>query len=141
MKMLKIKSYSELKRLKTFKERFNYLKLNGSVGRETFGFNRYMNQLVYRDPRWKKSRDIVIMRDNGCDLGVKGLEIYDSITVHHMNPLTIEDIEEGRPEIFDPEYLISSSVNTHEAIHYSDESILTKPLIERQKNDTCPWKV
>lgn len=141
MKNTNIRRYSELKKLRTFKERFDYLKLNGSVGVETFGFDRILNQMLYqKDPRWKKARDKVIMRDNGCDLGMEDREIYGKIIVHHMNPIDEEDILNNEDYIFDPEYLISTSINTHNAIHYSDESILPQNPIERSPNDTCPWK-
>lgn len=139
--MMKItKSYSKLKRLKTLEERFEYLRLSGRVGDSTFGYDRQLNQLLYSSPRWKRTRDEVIIRDNGCDLGVEGYEIYGRILVHHINPITIEDIENDNDAIYDLNNLISTSHNTHNAIHYSDSSLLPKPLIERRKNDTCPWK-
>ena len=135
------RSYSELRRLNTFEERFEYLKLSGQVGRETFGFDRILNQKLYqRDPRWKAARDAVIIRDNGCDLGIDGREIYDKVIVHHMNVVTEEDILNDEDWVFDPEYLISTSQRTHNAIHYSSYDILPKDPIERTKNDTCPWK-
>lgn len=141
MKNTNIRTYSELKRLRTFKERFEYLKLSGSVGVETFGFDRILNQMLYqKDPRWKAVRDEVIIRDNGCDLGVEGREIYGKIIVHHMNPITEEDILNNEDYIFDPEYLVCVTHLTHNAIHYSDESILPQDPIERRPNDTCPWK-
>lgn len=136
-----IRTYSELITLPTFEERFEYLKLGGKVGRETFGFDRYLNQILYKLPEWRSTRDIVIVRDNGCDLGIPGREIYGKILVHHMNPITVEDILNRNPDIFDPEYLISTIKNTHDAIHYSDESLLIKDPIERSKNDTCPWRL
>ena len=136
-----IRTYSELITLPTFKERFEYLRLDGSVGKETFGFDRQLNQMLYqRSPRWKKSRDIVIIRDNGCDLGIEGHEIHGKIIVHHMNPITIDDILNDRDWIYDPEFLISTIHNTHNAIHYGDESLLITAPIVRTKNDTCPWK-
>lgn len=136
-----IRTYSELKKLKTFKERYEYLKLNGRVGESTFGYDRYLNQILYNSTRWKKVRDIVIVRDNGCDLGIEGYEIEDSITVHHINPLTIEDVEEDREWIYDPEYLISTSTNrTHKAIHFGDETLLPQTPIHRYPGDTCPWR-
>lgn len=136
-----IKTYSELITLPTFIERYDYLKLGGRVGADTFGFDRHLNQMVYqRDPRWKKARDIVIIRDNGCDLGVEGHEIYGKIIVHHMNPITLDDILNNRDWIYDPEFLISTVHNTHNAIHYGDERLLTTAPIVRTKNDTCPWK-
>ena len=133
------RSYSELKKLETFEERYAYLRLNGKVGRASFGFDRYLNQVLYNSPKWRAVRDVVILRDNGCDLGVKTYEINDTIFVHHMNALTIEDIEQNHDSIFDPEFLICTSMRTHQAVHYSDESLLPKPPVERQKNDTSPW--
>ena len=138
MKM--IRTYSELRTYKTFIDRYNYLKLRGSVGIETFGYDRYLNQVLYRSRRWRRTRDGIILRDNGCDLGVEGYDIYDKIIIHHMNPLTIEDIENDVDEIYDPEFLISVSFNTHQAIHYGDESLLPKEPIERKPYDTCPWR-
>lgn len=135
-----IKTYSELITLPTFEERFEYLKLGGKVGRETFGYDRYLNQMLYKLPEWLSVRDEVIVRDNGCDLGVLGREVYGRILVHHMNPVTVEDILNRNPAIFDPEFLISTTKNTHDAIHYSDESLLVKDPIVRSKNDTCPWR-
>ena len=136
-----IRTYSELITLPTYIERFNYLKLGGSVGIETFGYDRHMNQLLYqRSPRWKKSRDIVIIRDNGCDLAMEGYEIQGKIIVHHMNPITMDDIIHDRDWIYDPEFLICTVHNTHNAIHYGDENLLVKAPIERTPFDTCPWK-
>lgn len=141
MSMRNIRTYSELITLPTFKERFNYLKLDSLVGKETFGYDRYINQQLYqRNPRWKKSRDIVIIRDNGCDLGVEGYEIFGKIIVHHMNPITMDDILNDRDWIYDPEYLICTVHNTHNAIHYGDENLLITAPVVRTKNDTCPWK-
>lgn len=136
-----IRTYSELITLPTFEERFNYLKLKGQVGKDTFGFDRWLNQIFYRDPEWKRVRDYVIVRDNGCDLGVDGYEINGRILVHHMNPISKEDILERSKYLLDPEFLISTIHNTHNAIHYGDEDLLIKTPIERTKNDTCPWKV
>lgn len=139
--MNNIRTYSELITLPTFKERFNYLKLDSLVGKETFGYDRYINQQLYqRNPRWKKARDIVIIRDNGCDLGVEGYEIFGKIIVHHMNPITLDDILNDRDWIYDPEYLICTIHNTHNAIHYGDEKLLMTGPIVRTKNDTCLWK-
>ena len=135
----RIKSYSELCKIKSFEDRYTYLKLNGKVGEATFGFDRYLNQLLYTSKRWRKVRDEVIIRDNGCDLGVNGYEINDKIIVHHMNPITIEDIEEERDEIFDPDYLICVSEMTHKAIHYGDERLLPKLPIKRYPGDTKLW--
>lgn len=137
-----IRSYKELSRLKTFEERYRYLQLKGSVGRETFGFDRYLNQVFYqRNPKWKSARDAVIIRDNGCDLGVEGREIYGKIIVHHMNVVTLEDLERDSDILYDPEYLISTTHTTHNAIHYGDEHLLLLDPIERKPNDTCPWKI
>ena len=136
-----IRTYSVLVTLPTFEERFNYLKLKGQVGKDTFGFDRWLNQIVYRDPEWKSVRDYVIVRDNGCDLGIDGYEINGRILVHHMNPISKEDILERSKYLLDPEFLISTIHNTHNAIHYGDEDLLIKTPIERTKNDTCPWKV
>lgn len=133
--------YSELITLPTFKERYAYLKLGGRVGADTFGFDRYINQQLYqRSRKWKQARDLVIIRDNGCDLGVEGFEIYGKIIVHHMNPITMDDILKERDWIFDPEFLICTTHNTHNAIHYGDEhQLVTAPTV-RTSNDTCPWK-
>lgn len=138
--MTNIRSYSELMKLKTFEERFNYLKLNGRVGEETFGFDRYLNQAFYKTKEWKHIRDLVIVRDNGCDLGIEGREIYGKILIHHMNPITIKDIQHSSDYLLNPEYLISTIHLTHNAIHYGDENLLLKAPIERTKNDTCPWR-
>lgn len=136
-----IRTYSELIALPTYEERFRYLKLAGQVGADTFGYDRYLNQHLYqRNPRWKKARDKVIIRDNGCDLGIEGREIFGKIIVHHMNPITMEDILKDRDWIYDPEFLICTAHNTHNAIHYSDERRLTLDPKERTPNDTCPWK-
>jgi hypothetical protein len=137
---MKIRTYSELIKFRTFEERYRYLRLFGVVGKITFGYDRYINQLFYNCGEWKRTRRDIIIRDNGCDLGVKGYELEDRIIIHHMNPITIEDIEEMRPEIFDPELLISSSDITHKAIHYSDESLLPQLPITRSRYDTCPWR-
>ena len=137
---MNIKTYSELILLPTFEERFRYLQLNGVVGRETFGFDRYMNQIFYRSHRWKDVRDYVIVRDGGCDLGIKDRVIHGRITIHHMNPLTFDDIENESAYLLDPEYLICVTHNTHNAIHYGDENLLVKVPVERSKNDTCPWR-
>lgn len=135
-----IKTYSELITLPTFEERYRYLKIGGRIGEETFGFDRYLNQIYYRSQKWKSVRDYVIIRDNGCDLGMPGHEIYGKIIVHHMNPITIDDIEKESAFLTDPEYLICTILNTHNAIHYGDESLLITAPVERTKNDTCPWR-
>jgi hypothetical protein len=136
-----IKTYSELITLPSFEERFRYLNLDGRVGKDTFGYDRYANQQLYqRSRKWKKARDTVIIRDNGCDLGVEGYEIFGKIIVHHMNPITMEDIIKDRDWIYDPEFLICTTHITHNAIHYGDEHLLITAPIERSPNDTCPWK-
>lgn len=135
-----IRTYRELNRLETFEERYEYLRLNGIVGQSTFGYDRYLNQLLYTSDRWRRTRDGIIIRDNGCDLGVKDYEIYDKIIIHHMNPITIEDIEDDSELVFNPDFLISSSHNTHNAIHYGDKQLLRMGLVERKRYDTCPWR-
>ena len=135
-----IKTYSELMELPTFEERFRYLKLNGAVGQDTFGFDRYLNQIFYRSKEWKRIRDYVIVRDNGCDLAMEGHEIYDRIYIHHMNPIELGDILHESEFLLNPDYLICVSHRTHNAIHYGDESLLYQGPIERTPNDTCPWK-
>lgn len=133
------KCYEELIRLRTFEERFEYLRIGGTVGRETFGFERYLNQNFYRSQEWKFTRRDIIIRDNGCDLGIKDREIFGRIIVHHINPITVDDIEFGRPCIFDPNNLICTSHNTSNAIHYGDKSLLSRLPRERQKGDTRLW--
>ena len=136
-----IRTYSELSKLKTFRERYEYLKLDGTIGEETFGFDRYINQMFYKSEEWKRIRNYVITRDNGCDLGIQDRKIVDSvILVHHMNPITKEDIINKNEILLDPEYLITTIKPTHDAIHYGDENLLAEDLIVRSKNDTCPWK-
>lgn len=136
---MKTKSYSELKKLKTFNERFDYLKLHGNVGKETFGVDRIFNQMFYKSKEWKSVRNKVILRDNGCDLGIAGQEI-NRIVVHHMNPITLEDINERPEYVLDPEYLICTSDNTHKAIHYGDAELLKmSKVINRKKGDTKLW--
>ena len=129
-----------MSKIKTFEERYQYLRLDGVVGEDTFGFERYLNQTFYRSQRWKKVRDQVIVRDNGCDLGIEGHEIYGKVLIHHMNPITILDIENESDFLLNPEYLICVTHNTHNAIHYGDEDLLMKGPIERTKNDMCPWR-
>lgn len=138
---MKIRTYSELSRLSTFEERFRYLKLNGSVGVDTFGFDRIFNQMFYtRSTEWKTVRNQVIIRDNGCDLGIEGHDIYGKIIVHHMNPISLDDIRNVTEFLLNPEYLICVSHDTHNAIHYGNASLLPKEPVERFRNDTCPWK-
>lgn len=135
-----IRTYSELIKLKTFKDRFEYLKLDGIVGEETFGFDRYMNQIFYKSREWTSVRRSVIIRDNGCDLGVEGYEIHGEILIHHMNPINLSDIVHKTDELLNPDYLITTVLSTHNAIHYGDASLLPVLPIERRANDTCPWK-
>ena len=135
-----IRSYSELRALETFEDRYNYLRLRGKVGEDTFGFDRIFNQMFYRSKEWRKVRDQVIFRDNGCDLGIEGREIHERIIIHHMNPITLTDIESCSEFLMNPEYLITTTLLTHNALHYGDESLLIKEPIKRFKNDTCPWK-
>ena len=138
--MRTIRTYSELIRLPTFEERFRYLKLDGLVGKDTFGFDRYLNQEFYRSKEWKEVRDFVIVRDNGCDLGMGGYEIVGRIYIHHMNPITVNDIVHSSDFLLNPDFLICVSHNTHNAVHYGDEDLLVTAPVERRKNDTCPWK-
>lgn len=138
--MKSIKCYSELILLPTFEERFQYLRLDGIVGQETFGFDRYMNQYFYRSKEWRRVRDIVIARDAGCDLGVPGHEKFARVLIHHMNPIRPEDIRSRSDILLNPEYLITTVHETHQAIHYGNESLLITAPIERVRNDTCPWK-
>ncbi len=135
-----LRTYSELSRLQTFRERFEYLRLDGIVGAETFGFDRYLNQVFYNSDEWKAVRKTVIIRDNGCDLGMDGYDIHGKIIVHHMNPFSIDDVLHRKEELLDPEFLISTVLNTHNAIHYGDESLLPSAPIVRTRNDTCPWR-
>lgn len=135
-----IRTYSELIQLKTFEERFEYLKLDGIVGRETFGFDRYLNQMFYTSIEWKKFRRDIILRDNGCDLAIPGLDIVGKIFIHHLNPITKEDILNRTEYLMNPEFVVCSSKLTHDAIHYGDSDLLPKGPIERKRNDTCPWR-
>ena len=138
--MIITRSYAELSRLSSFEERFEYLKLLGTVGESTFGFDRYLNQQFYLSPEWRAIRDRVIARDLGCDLGVEGFEVHGRILIHHINPITVDDIVNRNPKVFDPENLILTAHNTHNAIHYGDKHLLIRAPIERSKYDTCPWK-
>ena len=136
-----MKSYSELQNLKTFEERFEYLKTRSGIGAETFGHDRYLNQVFYRTKEWRSVRNKVILRDNGCDLGIPGYELDSrQIVIHHMNPITVEDIQNRNPDILNPNYLICVSDATHKAIHYGDLESAPKGPISRTPNDTCPWK-
>lgn len=134
-----VRAYSELIKLSTFEERFEYLRLNGEVGRSTFGFDRYINQEFYTSHLWKAVRERVILRDNGCDLGVSGYEIHHSILIHHVNPMDVDDILHGEEWIFDPEFLITTTKRTHNALHYGDDRMLPKVVTSRNPNDTKLW--
>ena len=134
------KYYLECIQLPTFLDRYRYLQIGGFVGKETFGYDRYLNQILYRTAEWKRFRRDMILRDNGCDLGCEGYEIFGNILVHHINPITVEDVVNRNPCIFDPNNVICTSLNTHNAIHYGDETnLITEPVV-RKPNDTCPWK-
>ena len=137
---MNIRTYSELITLSTFEERYKYLQLSSSIGEETFGFDRYLNQNFYRSKEWKRIRDFVIIRDNGCDLGVEDRTIHGKIIIHHMNPIRTKDIQDVSDYLLDPEYLICTTHQTHNAIHYGDENLLVRNPIERTANDTCPWR-
>ena len=140
MVMKMIRTYSELINFPTFEERYRYLRLEGKVGEDTFGFDRWLNQSFYKDREWRAIRYKVIIRDNGCDLGIPDREIHSRIIVHHMNPITKDDILYRSAFLLNPEYLICTVKNTHDAIHYGDEGLLIKVPIERTRNDTCPWR-
>lgn len=139
MKM-SIKTYSELITLPTFEERYRYLRIRGCVGREIFGHDRYLNQILYTSPEWRSFRRDIILRDNGLDLGCNGFDIFGRVIVHHINPITVEDVLNRSPQVFDPDNVICCSHNTHQAIHYGDESLLPLLPPERKPNDTCPWR-
>ena len=134
------RNYSELITIPTFKERYEYLRLDGKIGIETFGFDRYLNQALYNSYEWRRVRDEVIIRDQACDLAMPGYEIPRRVIIHHMNPITIEQINDRDPIIFDPEYLITTCHSTHNAIHYGDESLLMDEPVIRRRGDTSPWK-
>lgn len=136
-----LKTYSELSKLKTFEERFNYLKLDNTVGEETFGFDRWINQQFYKSKEWLRMRDEIIARDRGCDLGIPEREIIDEkILIHHMNPISRDDIINNTDFLLNPEYLITTVNNTHQAIHYGNTEMLSKAPVDRYKNDQCPWR-
>ena len=135
-----IRTYSELITIPTFEERFEYLQLKGSVGKDTFGYDRYLNQVLYRSPEWKRLRNQIIIRDAGCDLACDGYDIYDKVLIHHLNPITVEDVLARSRKVFDPDNLVCVSHNTHNAIHYGDMDLLVTGPIIRTKNDTCPWR-
>lgn len=140
VKKMIVRTYSDLIKIPTFEERYKYLRIGGRVGEETFGFDRYLNQEFYKSDEWLSVRDYVIVRDKGCDLAIEDREIIGRIIIHHMNPITKEDILRRTKYLLDPEYLICTIKNTHDAIHYGDENLLVTVPIERSKNDTCPWK-
>lgn len=135
-----IRTYRELRRCETFEDRFRYLAIRGTVGERTFGYDRWINQQFYRSREWKQARTFVIARDLGCDLGSLGYEIHGGLLVHHMNPLTPEDIEDGADNMLDPEFLITTTHDTHNAIHYGDERLLRRPYVERSRGDTSLWQ-
>lgn len=137
---MSIRTYSELITIPTFEERFEYLQLKGSVGKDTFGYDRYLNQVLYRSPEWKRLRNQIIIRDDGCDLACDGYDIYGKVLIHHLNPITVEDVLARSRKVFDPDNLVCVSHNTHNAIHYSDVDLLVSGPIIRTKNDTCPWR-
>lgn len=132
--------YSELITIPTYEDRFHYLQLNGAVGKDTFGYDRYLNQILYNSKEWKRFRDEIIIRDNGCDLAFEGYDMQGRILVHHINPITVDDVINRNPIVFDPENVICVTHNTHNAIHYGDERLLITAPVERTKHDTCPWK-
>lgn len=135
-----IRTYSELILLPTFEERYRYLRLDGIVGKETFGYDRYLNQILYKSPEWRSFRNDIIERDDGNDLACEGFDIPIGMLVHHINPITVEDVVNRSQKVFDPENVILTSDNTHRAIHYGNENLLIIRPIERSRNDTCPWK-
>lgn len=142
MRMMRqmIRTYHELMQIETFDERYEYLKLNGTVGADTFGFDRFINQNFYKSPQWKKIRDAIIVRDNGCDLGITDRPIFGKIIIHHMNPVNVSDIVKLTEHLLNPDYLICTSFETHNAIHYGNSNNLSHTPTQRTKNDTCPWR-
>lgn len=137
---MSIKTYSELITIPTFEGRFEYLQLKGSVGKDTFGYDRYLNQVLYRSPEWKRLRNQIIIRDGGCDLACDGYDVYGKVLIHHLNPITVEDVLTRSRKVFDPDNLVCVSHSTHNAIHYGDVDLLATGPIIRTKNDTCPWR-
>lgn len=137
--MTRLRTYRELRRIETFEDRFRYLALRGQVGQSTFGYDRYLNQALYQSREWRRLRRDVIARDNGCDLGIEGYEINSRLMIHHMNPITIDEIVNGDDSVFDPEFLITTTHQTHNAIHYGDERQLPRPFVERRPGDTKLW--
>jgi hypothetical protein len=136
---MKTRTYRELRRLETFDDRFDYLSLNGVVGESTFGFDRYINQQFYRSRQWRLLRSDVISRDNGCDLGIEGYEIHGNLLIHHMNPIEADSIVHGDPDILNPNFLITTTIQTHNAIHYGDKRLLPRVFVERRRGDTKLW--
>jgi len=134
-----IRRYSELRKLLSFEDRYGYLRLKGIVGKDTFGYDRYINQSFYHSTEWRHVRDEIIVRDNGCDLGIPGYEIHSKILIHHMNPLMLKNLTEGDPDIINPDFLVCTSFRTHQAIHYGDKSLLPSIPIQRKPNDTKLW--
>jgi len=137
--MMIVRTYHELSQIETFEERFEYLKLKETLGRKTFGFDRWINQRFYKSREWRRAKNYVITRDDGCDLGIPGFEIYSGLLVHHMNPMSVDDIKQNKEWIFDPNFLVTTSHQTHNAIHYGDESLLPRGPIERKSGDTTLW--
>ena len=137
---MSIRTYSELITIPTFEERFEYLQLKGSVGKDTFSYDRYLNQVLYRSPEWKRLRNQIIIRDAGCDLACDGYDVYGKVLIHHLNPITVEDVLARSRKVFDPDNLVCVSHSTHNAIHYGDMDLLVTEPIIRTKNDTCPWR-
>lgn len=137
---MSIKTYSELITIPTFEERFEYLQLKGSVGKDTFGYDRHLNQVLYRSPEWKRLRNQIIIRDCGCDLACEGYDIHSKVLIHHLNPITVEDVLARSRKVFDPDNLVCVSHSTHNAIHYGEVDLLVTGPIIRTKNDTCPWR-
>lgn len=137
---MSIKTYSELITIPTFEERFEYLQLKGSVGKDTFGYDRHLNQVLYRSPEWKRLRNQIVIRDCGCDLACEGYDIHSKVLIHHLNPITVEDVLARSRKVFDPDNLVCVSHNTHNAIHYGGVDLLVTGPIIRTKNDTCPWR-
>jgi hypothetical protein len=139
--MLEIRTYTKLQRISGFESRYDYLRLSNVVGKESFGFDRYLNQAFYRSREWRRIRDIVITRDEGCDLGVSGYDIGGRIIIHHMNPISLEDLEHGEDSVLNPEFLVCASENTHQAIHYGNKEMLPKLPVARYSGDTVPWRI
>ena len=137
---MSIRTYSELITIPTFEERFEYLQLKGSVGKDTFGYDRYLNQVLYRSPEWKRLRNQIIIRDGGCDLACDGYDIYGKVLIHHLNPITVEDVLTRSRKVFDQDNLVCVTHNTHNGIHYGDSILLVTGVFTRTKNDTCPWR-